>query len=377
MTRLVRLIIVAAVVITQGNASCPARCECPPKMTCPAGVSYVPDGCGCCNVCAAQLNQDCSPMRPCDHHKGLECNFGNDVTTAWGICRARSEGRSCEYNGRIYQNGESFQAGCKHQCTCVDGSVGCSSLCENKLPPASEVCPNPRLIKIPGQCCFSVDCHQGTWRIPPKHLKPSSKPPTLQHLPAPNRPGNELLITNELAGVGSWEPQRASKHLPVWIQPKKKCRVMTTDWSECSRSCGVGISSRITNKNRSCKLKKETRVCMVRPCYGLSAPAKRGKKCSPVYKASEPLRLSYGKCVSIKLYRPNYCGTCTEQRCCSPQRTRTVPVTFVCRDGARLQMPAMFIQSCKCHNNCGSLNEVDAPPLPWMKSSTMFKKEYA
>lgn len=68
-------------------ASCPAVCDCPAEtLICPPGVSSVPDGCGCCKVCAAQLNQDCSSMRPCDHHKGLECNYGNDVTVAWGVC---------------------------------------------------------------------------------------------------------------------------------------------------------------------------------------------------------------------------------------------------------------------------------------------------
>ena len=82
---------------------------------------------------------------------------------------AKSEGRTCEYSGRIYQNGESFRAGCKHQCTCIDGAVGCAPLCNNKLPPASSSCPYPRLVRIPGQCCFSVDCHKGTWRLPPKY----------------------------------------------------------------------------------------------------------------------------------------------------------------------------------------------------------------
>lgn len=74
----------------QVTASCPAVCECPTEpLVCPPGVSAVPDGCGCCKVCAAQLNQDCSSTRPCDHHKGLECNYGNDVTMAWGICRGK------------------------------------------------------------------------------------------------------------------------------------------------------------------------------------------------------------------------------------------------------------------------------------------------
>lgn len=92
----------------QVTASCPAVCDCPADpLVCPPGVSTVPDGCGCCKVCAAQLNQDCSLIRPCDHHKGLECNYGNDVTIAWGICRGEGRGNvislknSCLYRYTI------------------------------------------------------------------------------------------------------------------------------------------------------------------------------------------------------------------------------------------------------------------------------------
>lgn len=70
------------------TAGCPMVCECPAgPPSCPPGVSSVPDACSCCKVCAAQLNQDCHEGRPCDHHKGLECNYGNDVGRTHGICR--------------------------------------------------------------------------------------------------------------------------------------------------------------------------------------------------------------------------------------------------------------------------------------------------
>uniref|UniRef100_G3Q6R6 Uncharacterized protein n=1 Tax=Gasterosteus aculeatus aculeatus TaxID=481459 RepID=G3Q6R6_GASAC len=351
------------------TASCPAVCDCPAEpLLCPPGVSAVPDGCGCCKVCAAQLNQDCSHVRPCDHHKGLECNYGNDVTVALGICRAKSEGRTCEYNGRIHQNGESFRAGCKHQCTCIDGAVGCAPLCTNKLPPASPSCPYPRLVRIPRQCCFSVDCHKGTWLLPPKHQAP---PPPQHFARRQHTPENES--ANEFAEVKSsgWESEHGYKHLPVWSHLKeKKCPLQITDWSQCSSSCGMAVSSRVTNKNPECKLERETRICTVRPCGGPTAPAKRGKKCSPTQKAAEPIRLSYGGCASVRLYRPNYCGVCTDGRCCSPRRTRTAPVTFVCPDGERFRRSAMFIQSCKCSDDCGHLNEVALPPQQWLYGDT-------
>uniref|UniRef100_A0A8C1SJ38 IGFBP N-terminal domain-containing protein n=1 Tax=Cyprinus carpio TaxID=7962 RepID=A0A8C1SJ38_CYPCA len=72
----------------QVRARCPKVCKCPAERpVCPPGVSAVPDGCGCCKVCAAQLNDDCHEGKPCDHHKGLECNYGNDVASIHGICR--------------------------------------------------------------------------------------------------------------------------------------------------------------------------------------------------------------------------------------------------------------------------------------------------
>lgn len=72
---------------------------------------------------------------------------------------AKSEGRPCEYNSRIYQNGESFQPNCKHQCTCIDGAVGCIPLCPQELSLPTLGCANPRLVKVPGQCCEEWVCN--------------------------------------------------------------------------------------------------------------------------------------------------------------------------------------------------------------------------
>lgn len=75
-------------VVSQVSASCPKDCRCPPDaQTCTAGVSLLLDGCGCCKVCARQLFEDCSKTQPCDHTKGLECNFGGGYGSAKGICR--------------------------------------------------------------------------------------------------------------------------------------------------------------------------------------------------------------------------------------------------------------------------------------------------
>ena len=47
---------------------------------------------------------------------------------------------------------------------------------------------------------------------------------------------------------------------------RANCLVQTTEWSACSKTCGMGISTRVTNDNAFCRLEKQIRLCMVRPC---------------------------------------------------------------------------------------------------------------
>ncbi|KAK1785617.1 hypothetical protein P4O66_018985 [Electrophorus voltai] len=368
-------------------AACPKVCQCPgTRPMCPPGVSSVPDGCGCCKVCAAQLDQVCYEGRPCDHHKGLECNYGNDVGSTHGICRAKQEGRSCEYNGRMYQNGENFRAGCKHQCTCIDGAVGCLPLCPSDLPLASPTCPTPRLVKVPGQCCLSVDCHRGSSVLPPIFRHPQLPPYIYpHHHPYTTYPKNypknypkvypklntQNGLSNELVELGrKWEKPDSHKHLEAWKKAGRQCVAQTTAWSPCSRTCGMGVSSRVTNENAQCKLVKETRLCTIRPCSSMTDPIKMGRKCSRTRKSPEPVRLHYAGCRSSRLYRPNYCGVCRDGRCCSPRRTRTASVLFSCPDGERFEKAVMFVQSCKCSGECGHLNESSLPPQRWLYGDT-------
>lgn len=138
---------------------------------------------------------------------------------------AKLEGRSCEYNGRVYQNGEDFHAGCKHQCTCIDGAVGCVPLCPTEVLLASPACPSPRLIKVPGQCCPSVDCHRGSSVLPPVYRVPQLPPYIYPHLaPYPKAfpklypknylPRPEDTLSNELMDLGrKWEKPRSHKRM--------------------------------------------------------------------------------------------------------------------------------------------------------------------
>ncbi|XP_018608673.1 CCN family member 1 [Scleropages formosus] len=327
------------------SSSCPAECSCPRDVPkCAPGVSLVLDGCGCCRVCARQLNEDCSRTEPCDHTKGLECNFGASFGAAKGICRAKSEGRPCEYNSKIYQNGESFQPNCKHQCTCIDGAVGCIPLCPQELSLPNLGCANPRLVKVAGQCCEEWVCDEG------KGVDIFSKES------GTDESENDLTNRNELIAL----VKGGLKSLPAFrIQPEgymfetEKCIIQTTAWSQCSKTCGTGISTRVTNNNSECKLVKETRICEIRPCSQLSySTFKKGKKCSRTNKSSKPVRFTYAGCSSLKKYRPKYCGSCVDGRCCSPLQTRTVRVKFRCEDGDTFNKNVMMIQSCKCNFNC-------------------------
>ncbi|MEQ2179579.1 hypothetical protein GOODEAATRI_026655, partial [Goodea atripinnis] len=100
--------------------------------------------------------------------------------------------------------------------------------------------------------------------------------------------------------------------------------------------------------------------------FVLFSNPQKGRKCSRTHKAPEPHRLSYASCRSTRLYRPNYCGVCRDGRCCSPRRTRTANVTFACPDGDLFSRSVMFIQSCKCSDECNHLNEAVMPPQLWL-----------
>lgn len=174
------------------------------------------------------------------------------LPSSLSLYSAKADGRSCEYNGKMYQNGENFRAGCKHQCTCIDGAVGCVPLCPSHLPLASPSCPAPRMVKVPGQCCLSVDCHQGgattttttadaavavapgqhrlrAWSpaYNPYHY-PYSPYPAYPFYPFPKSPYRKLdahkykkqkkedeLLGNELAELQGrkWDKLRGNKHL--------------------------------------------------------------------------------------------------------------------------------------------------------------------
>ncbi|KAJ3604303.1 hypothetical protein NHX12_029044 [Muraenolepis orangiensis] len=318
------LLVSGALVVVTAERSCPAECSCPPAPpTCPPGVSRVADACGCCKVCAAQFNQECTDDWPCDHIKGLHCHLGAaGARPLRGLCRAESQGLPCEFNGRVYQHGEDFRPSCTHQCSCMSGVVGIPEE-EAGLVVRSDTPDPPRWVSSPN--------HISPWLLPP---------PPRNHQQA----GAQLSIKEVL-------PLPWEEEVLLGAAVDASCFPQTTDWTDCSSPCGMGVSSRVTNDNPGCRFVRETRLCEIRSCDAQPPPAgKRGKSCQRTVRPSDPVSLTFAGCSTAPRYRPRYCGACTAAagRCCAPSLTRTVRMRFLCPDGESLSRDVMWIQRCRC-----------------------------
>ncbi|XP_036904336.1 CCN family member 3 [Sturnira hondurensis] len=305
---------------------CPARCpETPP--TCAPGVRAVLDDCSCCLVCARQRGDSCSEMEPCEESRGLFCDRRADPSAQTGICMA-IEGDNCVFDGVIYQSGETFQPSCKYQCTCQDGQIGCVPRCDEDLLLPQPDCPVPRKVEVPGECCEKWICDANdTEALGDLHALPAYRTETT------------LGVAVSDSGVN--------------------CIEQTTEWSACSKSCGMGFSTQVTNRNPQCEMVKRTRLCMVRPCkQEPRQPAdKKGKRCLRTTKSLEAIHLQFKNCTSLHTYKPRYCGVCSDGRCCTPHNTKTIQVEFQCTPGHIIKKPVMVIGTCTCHNNCPHNNE--------------------
>uniref|UniRef100_A0A8C6YDK1 CCN family member 3 n=1 Tax=Naja naja TaxID=35670 RepID=A0A8C6YDK1_NAJNA len=305
---------------------CKWPCECPTTTPlCPSGVSLLTDGCECCKMCAKQIGEKCTEVDICDTHRGLYCDYSRDAPRyEIGVC-AQMVGVGCLLNGIRYNNGESFQPNCKYNCSCINGAVGCIPLCTDSKPPLVW-CPNPKQIKVKGECCeeWVCDYSKKARKTSPRHISSAVY-------------GGE---------IETWE---------------KNCILQTSAWSPCSKTCGMGISTRISNDNAQCRFMKESRLCDLRPCeVDLTRHIKPGKKCLAVYRGEEPVNYTLSGCTSKVSYRPKYCGLCLDDRCCSPYKSKTIEVNFRCPEGTDFSRKIMWINACFCNLSCKNPNDIFA-----------------
>nr|XP_061789729.1 CCN family member 3-like [Nerophis lumbriciformis] len=325
----------AQVLTVAWSQVCPRRCKCQEEPPiCDPGVPLILDDCACCLTCARLKGQACSEMNPCDTRKGLQCDYTAGKNKNTGICVVH-EGEVCVLDGTVYQNGQTFFPSCKHQCMCRDGQIACIPRCNIDVMLPGPDCPVPRKVQVPGECCEKWVC------------EPQAEASALGGF------AMAAFRQEETVNFDSWDPSL-------------NCIEQTTEWGACSRTCGMGVSTRVTNKNRRCEMVKQSRLCMIRPCddqeeqTALSQP-KRGSKCQRMVRSDTALQLSYKNCTSVQAYKPRYCGSCTDGRCCTPHRTKTALVEFTCAGGKTSKRPVMVIMTCVCHSNCPRDNAVWQP----------------
>ncbi|CAK8683313.1 unnamed protein product [Clavelina lepadiformis] len=333
--------------ITTPSPKCLRKCSsCPKTPSCAPGVSLVLDDCGCCKTCARQIGESCNDKMKCDHHKNLYCSY-SDIDENDGICVAKP-GRSCFSGGQTYVNGESFNIGCKVTCTCIDGYLGCSPQCPITITAtAPKNCLHPRLVTKPGKCCEE-------WACTSKRLNNTTTDESMRPIHSQRRVVSAPLRHRPRVIAAASRPQP----IAITVREKDRCNVQTTEWSPCSKTCGWGISERVTTDNKACKLRKQTRLCQLRPCLAeFNNNIKKGKRCVRTVKAERRVRYSFSGCHS-KVYTPKYCGTCTDGRCCTPKHTVTKPIKFTCDDGFQFKKRMMVIKSCQCSRKCASDNDI-------------------
>ncbi|XP_030068257.1 CCN family member 5 [Microcaecilia unicolor] len=287
---------------------CRTPCYCPwVPLRCPPGVPLVMDGCGCCRICARRLGDPCNQVYVCDPDQGLVCDYsaGNS-----GVCNFEDDG-GCEFNGKIYKEGEVFQPSCKFQCQCSDGGLTCVPLCSEDVRLPTADCPYPKRVQIPGSCCQDWICEGQE-----------------------NQISNESMIASRL--------HEAASHSSADI-----CEDWSTEWSVCSTSCGMGVSVRVSNQNQNCQLENQSRLCMIRPCNLMRTAMVRGARCHPTVTPSRFIRFDHQDCVSTRTYVPTFCGFCGP-RPCFPYQTRDELVAFRCSRGRSLKIKMAFIVSCVC-----------------------------
>ncbi|KAH8342420.1 hypothetical protein KR059_006292, partial [Drosophila kikkawai] len=229
---------------------------------------------------------------------------------------------NCSVGNTTFAHGVTFKLDCKTQCVCENGRHACSTLCPNEQLPAPEdtiSCRSPRLVEVPGHCCKMWLCEN---------------------------PTADVYAT---------------------------CHNSTTsgNWTDCSRSCGLGTATRHTSTHAGCHQLSNLRLCENRRCdkednkrsgsyhpltpkqklHHSKTPShthshhhhhhnhhqaepehriRKGHECRSIQRLG-PARIRLGECISRKLYRPKLCGRCHRGlKCCAPAVSTTIQVELLC-----------------------------------------------
>ncbi|MBN3304349.1 WISP3 protein, partial [Amia calva] len=298
----------------------PCSCRVKPPL-CAPGVSLVKDGCDCCKICAKQVGEACNEADVCDPHKGMYCDYSSDKPRfEVGVC-AYLMAVGCELNGVFYDNGQAFQPNPFYKCICVAGAFGCT----------------PAFTQKPAALQGTAANGGGPSQLRgAKESRKHQQDTTYRAMP--------VFLTVILT---------AYRDHPLAM--KKSCLFQTTPWSPCSRTCGMGISVRVTNNNSKCELRKDRRLCILRPCDTTilrNVKIAKGKTCQPKFQSKKSEKLVLSGCQSTQSYKPTYCGVCSDRRCCIPNKSTMITVQFHCGDGGDPAWKMLWITSCVCQKNC-------------------------
>ncbi|KAJ7999585.1 hypothetical protein DPEC_G00195940 [Dallia pectoralis] len=318
---------------------CGVPCHsCPlPVVRCPPGVPVVLDGCHCCQMCARQEGESCSERLVCDSLQGLICDYSASYPGGPGECVGQNS-LGCDLDGVHFEEGQTFQPSCAQLCHCLGGGVTCVPLCSDDLRvPDPATCANAQLVRPSRGCCREWVCDGLDNNIHPDAVMADN--------PAEGPPEKEAEHPDSDGGGVAVSPGRG---------PVSNCVEQSTDWSPCSSSCGPGVSTRSSNQNWACRPQTQTRSCQVRTCRDTAVPRNRPRTgmgaCDNAYTSPVPIRLPHQGCLSLRGYRPRFCGPqCPDGRCCRPYRTRTVRLAFHCPSGRIVHREVMVIVSCTCH----------------------------
>nr|XP_006819346.1 PREDICTED: protein CYR61-like [Saccoglossus kowalevskii] len=206
----------------------------------------------------------------------------------------------CVVKGVRYQDGDSFEPSCREQCICVGDAYACTSTCPHELFMPSLDCIDLQLVSISGHCCKEWMC-----------------------LSAPS--------------------QR--------LQEETYCKDTDMEWSECSRSCGMGVATRVIKRpGKDCTLSTDVKLCQLRPCFtgDLNSDYKFFEStCEPTVKTTNQVTLRYIGCTSVRRFAAIYCGRC-KNKCCTPSVARTLKLDMLCPDGSIQTYDYQQIIQCQC-----------------------------